>query len=98
MASLKLQPYNPSEEQWESHQEKLEQYFKVEELVTEEKKKVATLLAAVGVKTYALLKDLVVPQKPSELKYNEITDKLKSYFCTVPPTVAERFKLSAQTA
>ncbi|KAJ8022246.1 hypothetical protein HOLleu_37087 [Holothuria leucospilota] len=91
MASLKLEPYNPLEEQWESYQERLEQYFIVQE-VTEEKKKTATLLAAVGVKTYALLKDLVAPQKPSELKYSEITDKLKSHFCPVPPTVAERFK------
>ncbi|KAJ8034357.1 hypothetical protein HOLleu_21155 [Holothuria leucospilota] len=37
--------------------------------------------------------DLVALQRPSGLKYSEITDKLKSlFFCPVPPTVAERIK------
>ncbi|PIK53317.1 hypothetical protein BSL78_09796 [Apostichopus japonicus] len=49
-----------------------------------------------GSKTYSLLKELVSPNKPSEVTFKDITDKLKNHFSPTPPAMAERFKFYAR--
>ena len=49
------------------------------------------LLSGLGAKTYAVLKNLVAPQKPSECTLAQITELLIRHFKPKPPVIAERF-------
>ena len=60
--------------------------------ITEAKKVMGTFLTAVGVKTYELLKDIVAPAKPSELKFEEVVEHLNKHYDPKPLVIAERFK------
>lgn len=92
---LKIDQFNPSDEKWDSYQERLEQHFIVNDVETD-KKKVAMLVSVIGPKAYGLLKDLVSPKLPAELKYDELTGKLKSHFNPEAPVMAERYKFYAR--
>ena len=67
MASLygTVGPFNDEEETWTQYVERLEQYFIANE-VEDDKKQRAIFLSVCGPKTYALLRDLLPPKKPSE--------------------------------
>ncbi len=67
MASLygTVGPFNDEEETWTQYVERLEQYFIANE-VEDDKKQRAIFLSVCGPKTYALLRDLLQPKKPSE--------------------------------
>ncbi|KAJ8027411.1 LYR motif-containing protein 2 [Holothuria leucospilota] len=94
MASIKLGAFSPAEEKWSSYCERLEQYFIVNDL-TVDKKQVAVLIAAMGSKTYSVLKDLASPRKPSDI-YKDIVDKLRAHFSPMPPAMGERFRFYAR--
>ena len=74
----KIEQFDPSVEEWETYEERLEQFFIVNDLEAE--KKVPALLSLIGAKTYALLKNLLTPVKPSTKSYKELTDILKGHF------------------
>ena len=56
-----------------------------------EGKRVPVLLTAIGGKTYALLSNLLAPQKPSTKSFNELSTILKDHFKPKPVIIAERF-------
>ena len=57
--------------------------------ITEQKKVMGTFLTAVGAKTYELLKDIVAPAKPSELKFEEVVEHLNKHYDLKPLVIAE---------
>ena len=57
----------------------------------EEGKRVPVLLTAIGGKTYALLSNLLAPQKPSTKSFDELSVILKDHFEPKPVIIAERF-------
>ena len=59
----KLEQYNEKAEDWCSYIERLEMYFKANDVSDE--KKVPVLISSMGPSTYALLKDLLAPALPS---------------------------------
>lgn len=78
-------------EDWESYEERLQQYFKANE-ITDADKKVAVFLTVVGSYLYKLLRNLVSPSKPAEKSYDEITTVLKQHLVPKPIVIAERLK------
>lgn len=78
-------------EDWESYEERLQQYFKANE-ITDADKKVAVFLTVVGSHLYKLLRNLVSPSKPAEKSYDEITTVLKQHLVPKPIVIAERLK------
>ena len=68
----------------------VEQFFEANEI--DEKKRVAVLLTVIGAPTYGLLKNLVAPESPSSLKFEDLVGTLKNYFSPKPSIIAERFK------
>ena len=62
----KLESYDESTEDWESYVERIEEYFKANDV--DDEKKVPCLIATMGSKTYGLLKSLLAQanqgQKP----------------------------------
>ncbi|XP_052259085.1 uncharacterized protein K02A2.6-like [Dreissena polymorpha] len=85
-----INAYDCNVETWTSYQERLEQYFMVNDIDNE--RKVAGLLTLLGEKTYGLLRNLTVPAKPSEKSYEELCQLLQTHLCPKPLIIAERFR------
>lgn len=86
----KIEPFDDSIESWSSYIERLEQYFAVNEV--ENDKKVPALLTLLGGKTYGLLRNLTLPDKPATKTYDDIVKLLKDHLNPKPLKVAERFR------
>ena len=86
----KLEAFEGSSKEWASYVERFEQFL-VANGIEEPKKIVATFLTVIGSKTYDLLKDIVAPTKPSELKFEEILAALNKHYDPKPLVIAERF-------
>jgi hypothetical protein len=86
----KIEPFDDSVESWNSYVERLEQYFTVNEI--DDEKKVPALLTLLGGKTYGLLRNLTLPDKPATKTYDAIVKLLKDHLSPKPLIVAERFR------
>ncbi|MCG8032935.1 MAG: DDE-type integrase/transposase/recombinase [Candidatus Thiodiazotropha taylori] len=86
----KIEPYDEGIEKWSSYQERLEEYFAVNEIANE--KKVSALLTLLGGKTYSLLRNLTAPDRPSTKSYDDLTALLKNHLSPKPLIIAERFR------
>jgi len=67
----KLEQFHRGQEDWESYEEHLQQYFIVNN-IKEAKNKRAILLSACRQNTYKVVHNPVAPQKPGELTINTI--------------------------
>ena len=83
--------FDPDVEQWDDYEDRLQQYFIAND-ITQDRKKVAILITVVGSKTYALLRNLLAPDKPATQDYEDIVETLKTHLCPKPVIISERFK------
>ncbi|KAF2897386.1 hypothetical protein ILUMI_08789 [Ignelater luminosus] len=67
-----------STDNWTIYQERLEQFFVANGVAQD--RKVADLLTLIGSKAYGVLRDICDPQKPSELSYDSLCQKLTQQF------------------
>ena len=61
----KLEQFHVGQEDWESYEERLQQYFVASDKAEAEKQR-AILLSACGQSTYKVIRNLVAPEKPCE--------------------------------
>ena len=89
MATLEtIEPFSPTIINWNAHSDRFEQYVIANEI--EDKKKVmATFLTTNGSKTYNILRDLLAPAKPSELKFEELAETLRNQYEPKQIVIAE---------
>ena len=78
-------------EDWESYEERLQQYFKANG-ITNEEKQVAVFLTVIGSHLYKLLRNLVSPSKPAEKTYEQLTSVIKQHLVPKPIVIAERLR------
>ena len=91
MATLgTIESFNPSIEDWNAYSERFEQYVIAND-IKDEKKIVATFLTTIRSKTYNVLRDLLAPAKPSEVKFEELVKTLRDHYEPKPIVIAERF-------
>ena len=57
----------------------------------EDGRKIPSLLSAVGAKTYALLKSLLIPDLPKSKSYEDLNKTLKVHYEPKPLVIAECF-------
>ena len=86
-----IEPFDIEHDDWEQYIERMNQFFLANNITTD-KKKVAVFVTMVGAKAYALLRNLLAPEKPSEKKYTELTEAMKKHLKPKPIVIAERFK------
>ena len=84
-----MQEFNPELESFETYEERLKLYFEANDVAPE--KQVAVFLRIVAAKNYALLRDLISPDKPKKKGLNAIIDILKAHFDPTPSVISERF-------
>ncbi|XP_060581109.1 uncharacterized protein K02A2.6-like [Ruditapes philippinarum] len=85
-----LSGFDGNSESWTCYQERLEQYFLVNEI--DDEKKVPALLTLLGEKTYGLLRNLTSPDKPSTQSYDDLCELLNKHLNPKPLIIAERFR------
>ena len=91
MATLgSIESFNPSLEDWNAYSERFEQYVIANES-KDEKKIVATFLTTIGSKTYNVLRDLLAPEKPSAVKFEDLVKTLRDHYEPKPIVIVERF-------
>ena len=88
----KIEPFDESVENWTSYVERLEEYFKVNKV--DNNMKVSALLSLVGGKTYSLLRNLTLPDKPADKNFDDIVKLLKEHLSPKPSIIAEPFSFS----
>lgn len=84
--------FDSAEESRNTYVERLELFVDCNDIKLE--KKLSTLLTAVGVMTYSLVKDLCVPVKPSSKSYDEIVKLMEEHLYPKPSFISERYKFS----
>ena len=90
MATIgQLPEFQTDNEQITDYLEQVQLFFKANRI--EEGKRVPVLLTAIGGKTYALLSNLLAPQKPSVKSFQELSGILKDHFEPKPVVIAEHF-------
>ena len=95
MAALleKIDAFNPEHEEWPQYIERLDQFFKANELTGDDKatKWRATFLMVIGPGPYKLLRSLISPVKPIDKMYDDLVKKLTEHYSPTPSEVMQRF-------
>ena len=86
-----VEPFELGNDDWVLYTERLDQFF-LANGITDNQKKVAVLLTAIGPKAYSLLRNLLAPVKPATKEYSELIDVMKNHLHPKPVVIAERFK------
>ena len=90
-----IEQFDQKCDSWNEYVERVEQLLIANE-ITERKKKVAILLTVIGSDTYALLRNVIHPEKPSEKTVKDIVDAMRKHLNPQPIVIAERYKFYAR--
>ena len=85
-----IEEFNPEKERISVYLERVELFFVANDV--EDRKQVATLLSVIGSRTYALLSDLLAPDKPASKTFKQLTKTLQTHFEPKPVVIVERFQ------
>ena len=94
----KFAAFDPDEDNWSEYAERLDMALVVNGVDdADADKKRAILLTACGKKTFALLKALSAPNKPSEVNFADFCKSLSEHCQPKPSVIMERFKFHTRT-
>ncbi|CAB4015412.1 Hypothetical predicted protein [Paramuricea clavata] len=74
----KIDVFDETQESWETYVERVQHFFAANDV--DDNHQVPTLLSLIGSKTYSLLKDLLLPEKPADKNFDEILDTYAEVF------------------
>ena len=86
----KIEGFDDTNENLETYVERVEQFFLPTDI--DDAHKVPTLLSLIGGKTYALLRDLLAPEKPATKSFQQIVTTLQEHLSRKPLEILERFR------
>ncbi|CAB4043692.1 Hypothetical predicted protein [Paramuricea clavata] len=86
----KIDVFDETQESWETYVERVQHFFAANDV--DDNHQVPTLLSLIGCKTYSLLKDLLLPEKPADKNFDEIVSTLQKHLNPKPLEIAERFR------
>ncbi|CAB4015953.1 Hypothetical predicted protein [Paramuricea clavata] len=86
----KIDVFDETQESWETYVERIQHFFAANDV--DDNHQVPTLLSLIGSKTYSLLKDLLLPEKPADKNFDEIVSTLQKHLSPKPLEIAERFR------
>ena len=88
-------PFDSSSEDWSSYAERLQQYFKANDVADEDKKR-AILLSNSGPQTYQLVKNPLAPAKPTKNTFTDIVAVLKEHWQPKPSEIVQQYNLCSR--
>ena len=86
-----VEQFKPGTDDWEQYTERLEQYFKANSIEADDQK-LTTFLTVMGPTAYALLSNLLAPEKPATKTYAELVTAMRDHLKPKPLVIAERFR------
>ena len=86
--------FNPSLDDWRSYTERLQQYFKPNDVPKDKQK--AILLSDCGVATYRLIKNLTAPDKPTDKSFSDLVKLVGDHYSPIPSVIVERFRFNTR--
>ncbi|XP_077265736.1 uncharacterized protein LOC143899367 [Temnothorax americanus] len=89
-----IEAFNPQNGPWTEWRERLEAAIQIYNVSAEYQ--TAYLLHHLGASAYSVLKNEVMPQKPSEMTYKNLTETLEKFYEPKPLEIAENFKLASR--
>ena len=87
--AVKLDAFCPDGDSWTSYEERAQEFFLAND-VNVERKMIAIFLSSLSPDMYEKVKALCAPAKPSELKWDEISQRMHAHYNPKPPVLAER--------
>ena len=87
--------FDDSKEDWLSYTERMQQYF-VANAVSEDRQR-ATLISTYGPATYQLIKDLVVPEKPTARTFEKLVRLVNAHKNPQPLTIVQHFHFHSRS-
>ena len=82
--------FTSAQEEWSEYAERLIHYFVANDIEAEVKRRV-TLLTAVGLGMYRLIKTLASPKKLEEFTFKELVELAATHFNPKPSPIVKRF-------
>jgi hypothetical protein len=86
----RVDEYDGTKDDWPQYVERLEHFFTANG-ITEAGKKRAVLLTVMGVATYKVLRNILLPAKPGEKTYAELVEALSKHYRPTPSEIVERY-------
>ena len=90
----KLEEYDPQEE-WSQYIERLEFYFEANGVDNADQQR-AILLSVCGSKTYKLIRNLTMPEKPSDKTFKELVELVQHHENPKPSAIVQRFRFNTR--
>ena len=91
----KIDEYKETED-WGNYVERLNHYFEANDIKDKGKQR-AIFLASVGAQTYKLMRNLVMPELPSDKTYDELVKRMQEHYKPKPSVIVQRFKFNTRT-
>ena len=86
-----LEPFDAANDDWNDYVKRFRHFF-LANGVTQDTQKLHMFLTLIGAATFKLLSNLIAPQEPGDLNYNQVVEKLTSHFKPKKLKIAERFR------
>ena len=90
-----MKPFNPSLEDWETYEERLQHYFIANDVADATKKR-SILLTVCGAQTYKLLRSLVADGSVGTTSYERLVELLKQHFNPKPSVIVQRWHFNTR--
>ena len=91
-----LGSFNSASEDWDSYTERIGQYFLANDVKDADKKR-AILLSTYGPSTYRTIKNVLAPQAPADVPYEDIVRAMSTHLQPKPSVIVERYKFHSRS-
>ncbi|MCY3927857.1 MAG: retroviral-like aspartic protease family protein [Acidobacteria bacterium] len=87
--------FSSTQETWTAYVERLGQYLTANKIEDADQQR-AVLLSVCGAATYRLIRNLVSPKKPTELKFSEIVEIVQKHHDPKPSVIVQRYRFNSR--
>ena len=85
--------FSSSQEPWMSYVKHLQQYLEANKIEDADQQQ-AVLLSVCGPATYRLIRSLVSPKKPTELKFAELVEVMQKHYDPKPSVIVQHYRFN----
>ena len=80
---------------WVQYIERMEHYFLANE-ITDVSKQRSILISSMGQKAYKILRNIVAPEKPTDVSFKNLVSAMTSHFSPPPSEIVQRFRFNSR--
>ena len=91
-----ISEFSNTQESWITYVERLGQYLAANKIEDADQRR-AILLSVCGPATYRLIRNLVSPKKPNELKFGEIVEIVQKHHDPKPSVIVQRYRFNSRS-